>query len=128
MRVIVFRKDAIGDVAEVAGDEAKLIERVGVAAIVVLRFDTGVGLPFELKVWRIGLARSSDAELKSSLVGVDGKVGDSGSANALCGTSPGLIKKVEKHKKVGTRTGPNRRFFFQACACGGFTLKCSAMT
>jgi hypothetical protein len=79
-----------GEVKDDAGDMAKLIDRVGVAAMVVLRLDTGVGLLLELKVWRIGLARSSDEELKSSFVGVDGKVGDSGSANALCGTSPGL--------------------------------------
>jgi hypothetical protein len=86
----------------------RLIDRVGVAEMIVLRFATGVGLLLELKVWRTGLDRSSDEELKSSFVGVDGNVGDSGSAKALCGTSPGL----KPGAKQETKSKSENNFFF----------------
>lgn len=82
-RAMLFLNEDIGELAVVAGEDAILMERVGVAAMVVLRLDTGVGLPLELKLCWIGLARSSEEELKSSLVGVEGNVGDSGSAKPL---------------------------------------------
>jgi hypothetical protein len=47
---MLFLNEDIGELAVVAGEEAILMERVGVAAMVVLRLDTGVGLPLELKL------------------------------------------------------------------------------
>jgi hypothetical protein len=64
-RAMLFLNEDIGELAVVAGEEAILMERVGVAAMVVLRLDTGVGLPLEVMLNRTRSAIRGRAEVFS---------------------------------------------------------------